>query len=274
MISFGIPNPHIKPVLYNSGYQLEWIEPHFPNLSGEVLNPDLQFFSVNDKNLLFVECKLGSFEHEQALRYKNLKKEDIIPANITQLEMSINNFEIIYCCDEENKAKLLKGEETYSYGFPIICCNDSNLTLEKNQINASNLKSIFSNPLPIPTKIPTEFYPYGPDDEIDYIAPAVFQSLLRLTGQGKEEISVEDIIKDSHPLYNSIHKNGKDKLKQKVGKIMSDLNQNEFKDVIKIFRNPNRYRINSRSYKKFRDLCLKLIGDYEKKRKQTLIPDF
>ena len=274
MISLGIQNPHIEPKLYNLGYQLEWIEPHFPNLSGEVLNPDLQFFSVSDNNLLFIECKLGSFKHEQALRYKHLKKEDIIPANITQLDMSNNNFEIIYCCDEENKKKLLKGEEENSYGFPIICCNDLNLTLERNQINASNLKIIFNNPLPIPTNIPTEFYPYGPDDEIDYIAPTVFQSLLRLTGQGREEISIEDILKDSHPLYNSIHKNGKDKLKQKVGKIMEDLNQNEFKDVIKIFKNPNRYKISSKSYKKFRDLCLKLIENYEKNRKQTSLSDF
>ncbi len=274
LIGLSIRNPHLNPVLFNSGYNLEYIEPHFLNNSGEVINPDLQFFSHNDCNLLFVECKLGNFEHQQTMRYKNLEKSDIIKANITTIDITNGNFEIMFCSDEANKNKLIKGDEINNYGFPIVSCNDNTITLERNQIKGEKLKLIFQKPINIPKMIPTEFYPYGPDDETEYIASCVFQSLLSLTGQGKEEISIEDILKDSHQLYDSIHPKGKDKLKQKVGKIMSDLDQNEFKDVLKILKNPIKYRISSKSYKRFRDLCLKLMETYRKNMEQKSLSEY
>ena len=273
-IGLSLPNPHYEPVLYNNGYQLESIEPHFSNNNGELINPDLQYKSHEDNNLVFFECKLGAIEHEQALKYKNLTKEDIVQSNITSLDMSRCQFEIIYCCDEYSKAKLLKGDELNNYGFSIVCCNTNDISLERDRIRGNKLKTIFSNSIPLPDKIPTSFYPFGPDDKKSYIALSIFQSLLRLSGEGKVEISIEDILRDSHPLYDTIHTKGKNKLKAIVGKILDDLDQNEFKDVLKRMRTTKRFRINPRSYKKFRDLCLKKIEEYKKEAPQKSLFEY
>jgi len=273
-IGLSLPNPHYEPVLYNQGYQLESIEPHFVNTNGDLINPDLQYKSHEDKNLVFIECKLGAIEHEQALKYKNLTKTDIIQSNISSLDMSNSQFEIIYCCDETSKDKLTKGDDLHSYGFSILCCNDNNISIERNRIKGNKLKTILSNQINIPDKIPTSFYPFGPDDKKSHIAMSIFQSLLRLSGEGKEEIGVDDILRDSHPLYDTIHTTGKNKLKEIVGKILDDLDQNDFKDVIKRMRTTKRFRINPRSYKKFRDLCLNKIEQYKMEAPQKSIFEY
>ncbi|ODS42802.1 MAG: hypothetical protein MSIBF_05855 [Candidatus Altiarchaeales archaeon IMC4] len=273
LIGLSIPNPQYRPVLYERGYQLEYIEPHFTDTNGKLVNPDLQCKSHEEKNLVFFECKLGAIEHEQALKYKGLTKEDIVNSNITSLDMSKCQFEIIYFCDENSKEKVKKGDEIHKYGFPILSCNENSISLEVNNIKGKVLNQIFSEGVKIPDKPPLSFYPFGPDDKERYVAPAIFQSLFRFCGV-KVEFNEEDILRDSHPVYDSIHKDGQKKLKEIVGKIMNDLNENEFKDVIKKFSTTHRYRINPRTQKKFRDLCLKKMEEYEKEEPQTNLSDF
>lgn len=274
LIGLSFPNPQFQPILHKIGYQLEYIEPHFTNLSGKLVNPDLQFKSNADKALVFFECKSGAIEHEQAQKYKDLTISDIIQNNITSLDMNNSIFDIIYFCDESNRNKVLKGEEINNYGFSILCCNKNSIIVEKDRIKGNVLKNTLNTPISIPDHMPTDFYPYGPDDKKDYVAPSIFQSLLRLAGIGKQNISIEDILKDSHPYYNSIHPKGQKKLKELVGKIMNDIEQNDFVDVIKRLKNPERFRISPRSFKTFRDLCLKYKKKYENERSQLSISNY
>lgn len=119
LIGLSIKNPNFDPIFYNNGYQLEQIEPNFNNGDGNTINPDLQLKSHNDKNLLFFEIKCGSFEHEQALRYKTLTKEELVTQNVTSLDLTDSNFEFIYLCDSDSSKKLLDGDEKNNYGVLV-----------------------------------------------------------------------------------------------------------------------------------------------------------
>lgn len=270
VIALTQKNCYFPSVLYEVGYQLESIEPHFIGSNGNLINPDLQIKSHADKNLIFVECKSGGVEHQQAINFKNVQKQDIVNNNITSLDMSNCDFEFIFCCRHSNKDKVIQADDKENYGFTIISCNETDITNERDKSKGQKFKSIF--PIKIPNSKPTEYYPYGPDDRIEYVSLSVFQSLMHLMGEN--EITVDMILKDSHKLYDSIDPKGKDKLKSMVGKVMNDLEQNQLRDYITRLKNPQRYKINSRSYKGFRDLCQKIIDDYKKKMPQKGIMDY
>lgn len=270
VIALTQKNSKFPSTLYNIGYQLENIEPHFSDSQGHLINPDLQIKSHEDKNLLFIECKSGGVEHEQALNFKNVQKTDIINSNITSLDMSDSNFEFAFLCNDSNKEKVIQADDLQNYGFTILCCNESSISNERDKLICQKLKTIF--PINIPSYAPTEFYPFGPDDNDEYISLSIFQSLMHLMGE--DEITVEKILKDSHKYYDYINTKGKEKLKAKVGKIMNDLEQNQLKDALKKLKNPERYKIHSKSYKGFRDLCQKMVEGYQKKIPQMGLVDY
>ncbi len=78
----------INNILSDNGYDLDYIGPRIPVSDGEVV-PDVTFKSTIENLLLIIECKSGSIDYSQALRYKNLTEEDIITSNITSLDSKI-----------------------------------------------------------------------------------------------------------------------------------------------------------------------------------------
>ena len=273
MIALSQKNPNFPYPLFQVGYALETILPYFSESGGALINPDLQFKSEGDNNLIFIECKSGNLEHQQALNFKKVKKDDIIEKGVTSLDVSSLNFEFIYFCSSNNKDVLIKADNLYNYNFPILCFNEDKIELIKNDIKGEKLKSLF--PIFINNKyIPTEYYPYGPDDKKEYISLSIFQSLLHIMNDN-EEFNVEMIIKDNHKLYDFIDSKGKTKLKEVVGKILSDLEQNELKDMLRRLRNQPKFRIiNPKSYKKFRDICQNLIKEYKEDIDQLPLSEF
>jgi hypothetical protein len=259
--------------LYIKGYNLEYLEPFFLNSKGDIINPDIQVFSVVDNNLVFFECKCGSFDHNQALKYKELKKDEIVSSGITHMDMSTSNFEIIYLCDEKSKSKLIEGDNINNYNFPIVSYENDKFVLQKNDIKGKILNEVFTKGLSVLTNSPVSFYPFGPDDDLSYISIFVLQSILHFA-LSKYEFSCEDILRDCHPCYDNIHKKGQDKLKEKVGRILTELDQKDFKEEIKFIKSTHKYLITSKALIKFRNLCQKKINEYENTKSVTLLTDF
>lgn len=263
LIGLSIKNPNFTPILYNEGYQLEIIEPYFNNENGEVINPDLQLKSHNDKNLLFFEIKCGSIEDEQATKYKLLTREELINQNITSLDLSSSSFEFIYICENSSLEKIKKSEEINKYGFTILNVNNDVISNENDNIKGFSLRKIFQNPITIPTDTPTEFYPYSPEDGKDYIALNVFPSIMSLIAKGNTELNPEIILKESHIIcYNHLSITAKNKLKAIIGTILSDLTKSDKEFLIKRTEN-GRFRMNSKNWTKFKVLFEKLIDKYK-----------
>lgn len=229
IINLSIKNRICDPILYRNNYELDSIEVEFNKLNGDKISSDILLKNAKLNRLLFIECKDGGLELDQADRYETLSNEDILTAKITNLSEDINH-EIAYVGTDDKKDKLIRDIQNGSFIFPVIVEKNSKINLEYNKFDCTILQNIFtSNGGVSVAKFSTEYYPFGKDDSDAYILSRLYPALVKYSLSGAE-FDVEDLLNDTHKYYNLIDKQSIKELKGRIGRMLSDLKKQEFNE--------------------------------------------
>ena len=220
------------PILYQNHYELETIECNFNMVSGELIDADIILKNPQLNNLFILECKAGGLEKEQAKRYASLSHDDITNANITTLSGNFSH-EVAYLTDAENRDKLVDGISKNSWNFPVICQNGDKLSLVCNSIKCPTLNKLFTDNagVSIPKDLPMLYYPFGKDDSDAHILNCIGPILIKFRGQ---EFTVEDILFNTHRIYEHISDSAIKGIKGRLGKIINDLSKGEMNEFFNV----------------------------------------
>jgi len=213
IISLSIANKMYKPVLFDHNYILDLIELEFNKSDGRKVNPDLLLKNEISNRLLFVECKDGSLEPDQAKRYNEMGINDIIVAKLTSNISEESKHELAYIATDKKVDKLKIGMDKASLVFPILVSRDSIIALHHNHFSCEVLQELFS--LGVSSKRYSDtLYPFGADDSDAYIFYRLIPALLSFIGS---EFNPNDLLEKTFPhVYSNI---GKPAKKELVGRI-------------------------------------------------------
>lgn len=257
IINLSIKNRICDPILYNNNYELDSIELEFNKMDGEKISIDLLLKNGVLNKLLFIECKDGGLETDQANRYRTLSASDILNAKITNLSGKIGH-EIVYMGTKNKKDKLLRDIQNGSYTFPVIIDHESKISLEFNSFACELLQDIFTNNGGVKiTRFSNEYYPFGKDDSDAYILSRLWPALVKYAVQGKE-FDVEDLLMETHRSYNLIDKPSIKELKSRIGNILSELSKGDLNDFF-VFPSTKRFKIRARGALAFGNKLQKYI---------------
>jgi len=258
--------PDFPHPLFDGGFQLEGIEPHFLLSDGSDVNPDIQI-KKNDDYLIFFECKNGYAEDAQREKYKKVTLSDIKNAQITTLPASEFHYDIAYFCTSEKEDKLIKSMGEDVKVFPVILLEDNRIVMYKNSCNfkIEGLNSIFKE-IVFKNRPPESFIPFTPDDPTEIIE---INLLRHFVAKSDCEFSLDELIRELFPLVidNYSHE-GKETLKGRIGNILTTLQQSEdFRNFIT--HNGGKYQIRIITPRKFKNACVKLRERLEKNKNQA-----
>jgi hypothetical protein len=262
IINLSIKNRICEPILYNNNYELDSIELEFNKIDGERISIDLLLKNGVLNKLLFIECKDGGLEIDQANRYRTLSAPDILNAKITNLSGKINH-EIAYIGTEDKKDKLIRDIQKGSYTFPVIIDQESKMSLEYNNFACELLQNIFANNGGVKiTRFSNEYYPFGKDDSDAYILSRLWPALVKNAVSGTE-FDVEDLLMETHRSYNLIDNPSVKELKSRIGNILNELSKGVLNDFF-VFPSKKRFKVRARGALAFGSKLKKYIEKADK----------
>lgn len=255
-------NRSCEPVLFNNHYFLESIELSFNKKNGEIIHTDLALINPKINNLVFIECKDGGLELDQANRYASLETDDIINACVTTLSEKFSH-EVVYIGCENKETKLVDNLRDNSFKFPVLIIDNEKIRLKHNNFNCHTLNGIFSNNggVDIPEPSPVFYYPFGKDDSDAWILSRIGPVLMGLRG---EEFDVEDVLKQIHQLYDYIDNTSLKDLKGRIGKLITKISKGEFNEFFDLPTN-KKYKLKQFGVVKFQNKLNKYVEALSKK---------
>lgn len=230
IINLSVKNRQCRPVLYEHNYILDTIEVKFNKLDGRKISADLLLKNPQLNRLLFVECKDGGLELDQAQRYNSMSSEDILKARITTLSGRIAH-EVAYFGSEKNRDKLVENIKRNKFDFPVLMETFQNekhwIKLDHNHFSCDILESIFSKSdgVNMP-RYSLNYYPFGSDDSDAYVLSRIAPVLIHFMANG-EEFNPEDILVKTHNLFDHVDNPSINELKGRIGKLLSDLSKDK-----------------------------------------------
>ena len=271
LIALTMKTPDFSHPLFDAGFQLEAIEPHFFLADEADVNPDIQI-KKNDDYLVFFECKDGYAEDEQRNKYKRVTLPDIMNAHITTLPASRISYDIAYFGTKDKEEKLVKSLGDDIKLFPVIILDDKQIVMRGDSSNFkdSELNSAL-NKIVFKTRPPESFIPFTPNDSNEIIE---LNLLRHLVAKSDCEFTIDELIRELFPLVIDYYSDSsKKELKGRIGGILTDLkNSDDFSDNIKYINGKHQFKINT--HRKFKNSCLKLIAKLEMNKNQTILSDY
>jgi hypothetical protein len=230
--------------LRNRGYWVELIEPRFILSSFEKINPDIMFSSNRLTHSLVAECKGGtSLEEGQLRKYGQLDVAAVRP-RVSLAEPDRMTIDSVFVCLEGAEDQLAASMSTIQI-FPILVVGKKTVRLV-NHFSKGELNTVLAEPLDVDTPPPVSFYPFGDEDDADYIAAFVFQELVSIAAQRKpqpEEIDADSMLAAIHPLWDSVDDSKKKKLRDKVNAILLHYSTRDLRGYLGRVRGRSSWRI-------------------------------
>jgi hypothetical protein len=230
--------------MYEHNYELDTIEIRFKRKSdGREIAADILLKNSQLNSLLFIECKDGGLDLDQANRYNTLTDSDILTSQITNLVGDIKH-EIAYIGSKQKKDKLITDIKFSSLKFPILINEESKITLEYNKFVCPTLEEIFSNEVSI-KNYSLNYYPFGVNDSDEYILSIITPTLMKFMGMQKE-FSPEDILNETHSIFNYIGTLTINELKRKIGILLSNLSKKELNKFFEMPTTKTNFKLKSK----------------------------
>jgi hypothetical protein len=224
-------------------------------------------------NLLLIECKDGRLQNGQCERYKTLEKKDLDNAGATTLSENYT-FEITYVGTKQKQEKLIEDIKNKKINFPILISDNKNMTLEYNEFQCNVLKEIFKKKegIKLPEPIPVFYYPFGSNDSPIHILSYIGPTLIKFNNSS---FNIDDILKETHNLFNYISEESLGDLRAKLKKILKELSYE--KEINPFFGAPPKekdFRLLHFNVSTFNNKLNEYISKLEKATTQLSLSDF
>lgn len=224
-------SPGWPSVLYDCGYRLQAIEQKLRISDTASVKPDMIAASGKERHALIIECKSGmNVKPEQEKRYAKLDTETV--KKWVKTKPPPENHAISYAINGSAYNRIA----THTH-LPLLVFYESRLE-GRGSFGAAGLDKAMRDPINLGTTIePTEYYPYGPDDD-SIIALYVLQALTRiLQREGTiENMSSDATVNKIFVLNHKCHKSLSDEDSNKIKKKIKNLIQFQLVSDKKIMR--------------------------------------
>jgi hypothetical protein len=228
----GWPKP-----LQEQGYVLYWVGPSYLASNGRKSNPDLLFVSKFLNHCLIFECKSGiSADNEQLETLVATTKEDLIQgAQVSFPDPKNAEFDIVIVCSSDKFQSLSKTLDGGNYGFPVLVvnCSTGYVHIERATLKAEPISTTLRNGFKFDNDIwPLEFIPYDETSELSEIASVIMPKVVSIMKSGRPHFDTDDIIRDTCPVFETLHPKEKTELTRKVRSILQLAKKGEFSGLL------------------------------------------
>jgi len=253
--------PNYPSTLRELGYNVEWIEPNLINSDGELSNPDIILTSKKLHHSLIVECKggCGAIDIKQLTKYSKINT-DSIKDHVDVPDPRRLTFDICFSVTPKSKGNIVKLMKDSSLIYPTLIFSEK---IEKvNKFNKKEVENKFSSKIDGAEKPPTQFYPFGDEDDSSLIAVNILPILLSLSLKRRNdesiEITTDELLEGAHPLWKDFSDSKKKKLRGKVENILRQLRQSDLNEFLSKVKGKPMWQI-TKSLNAFSDKCNEII---------------
>jgi len=253
------------------GYSIDSIEPNFRTFENEVVNPDILITSNKIHHSLIIESKGGGINNEKQIEnYKNIKKENFIHLTCSK-ESEKLKFDIALACIHTNMEKI--GQCPYIKDIPLIVHDLTRVYLsdKHGKFGSPHLNKLFEEPIQIPKHYPTNYYPFGCDDDIRHISIHILRSIVQLSLK-VQEFTDEDILKNSHQLWDKFDKTHQKKMKGKLRNLMTSNHFSKISNYLDMRK--KKYKVSTRTLQSLQDACDSLSQELQNNSEQQLLSNY
>jgi hypothetical protein len=254
-------NRYCVPVLFNNHYIVETIELQFNKMDGRQIHADIALINPSVNNLLLLECKDGRLQNDQCDRYKTLIKDDIKNAGATTLSGGYT-FEVAYVGTEEKKNDLIQDMTNNSCNFPVLVSDDKTIQIGHNKFNCSILQQLFdSNGVTLPKPISIFYYPFGADDSEAHILSWIGPTLIKFRDSS---FDLDDILKETHNLFNYISDESLGEIKSRLAKILMKISRGKMNNFFGVAPKGKTFRLTAFGIRRFQNALNECISESDK----------
>lgn len=255
-IAFAKDVPEWPSPLHNAGYRLDRIEPDFLNSNEDKVNPDILLSSNRALHTLVTECKRGHISEERLEKYAAITPEN--------LRSEVNHIHDVNRLSNEN---LYVGTEKTEESFDHLEIPDAGLIFtnggyyKRNDFEDDDLNAELENG-DVPSRYPTQYYPFSANDSRAVIAEKVAQHLMHGASQGEgidDEFEASEIAEEIHEYWDTISLSEKSDLTSKVEDILELFEERNIDEDMRQIEGSRSYYV--RTSQAFQRKCQEVIQD-------------
>lgn len=217
--SMGLCDPSSgwPSVLHDCGYRMQAIEQKLRINDTTSVKPDIIVASGKERHALVIECKSGmNVKLEQEKRYAKLDTGTV--RKWVKARPPPEKHTVSYAINSHGYERIAAHTR-----LPLVVFYKSRLE-GRGSFGADRLDRAMRDPINFDTTMeePTEYYPYGPNDDDSIIAQHVLQALMQLL-QGNSTIenlssdaTVDKVFKINHIYHKMLSDETSNKTKKKI----------------------------------------------------------
>jgi len=210
------PSPGWPSALYDCGYRLQAIEQKLRVSDTTPVKPDIIAASGKERHALVIERKSGmNVRPDQEKRYSRLDTGTV--RKWVKTKPPPETHATSYAINGSAYDRIVAHTR-----LPLLVFHESRLE-GRGSFGAARLDRAMRDPLNLGSSIePTEYYPYGPDDDDSIIAQYVLQALTRLLQRDgtiknmSDDATVDKIFKLNHKCHKLLSDEASNKIKKKI----------------------------------------------------------
>jgi len=211
------PSPGWPSVLHDCGYRVQAIEQKLRINDTTSVKPDIIVASGRERHALVIECKSGmNVKPEQEKRYAKLDTGTV--RKWAKARPPPESHTVSYAINSHARERIATHTR-----LPLAVFYKSRLE-SRGSFGADRLDRAMRDPINFDTMVeePTEYYPYGPDDDDSVIAQHVLQALTQLLrgNSAPENLSsdatVDKVFKINHTYHKMISEETSNRIKKKI----------------------------------------------------------
>lgn len=191
-MTFRLPN--YPSVFFEAGYKVEYIEKEFDSsYDGKEVKFDIVLNNITKNHSLAFECKSGSAEPDQLLKYSRLTSEELVRVGGVSSDLpSSHTHDIAVVFNDCNTEKILA--DTSIHDFTNICISHSptEIAMLELPFKDDDLSALFATPIEYPDFLHEVFRVGGQTPPFKYVK-LLASELIALSVNGKESFHLSDL---------------------------------------------------------------------------------
>lgn len=193
-MTFKIPN--YPNVFFEAGYNVEFVEKEFDvTQDGKVreVKFDIVLNNAFKNHSLSFECKSGSAEPEQLLKYSKLTPEEMVSVGgVSSAVPASHTNDIVVVCNDCNLEKIQLDTAPYSFTHMSVSNSPTLVIMHEEPFQDDDLVELFSSPIEYPSFIHEVFRVSGQTPIFKYIK-IIATELTALSVEGQESFTLTEM---------------------------------------------------------------------------------
>jgi hypothetical protein len=191
-MTFRIPN--YPSAFFEAGYRVEFMEKEFDSIEiGREVKFDIVLNNLSKNHSIGFECKSGSAEPEQLLKYSRLSSEELVlVGGVASNLPSSHTHDIAIVFNECNLIKIQNDTSIYDFTHISISNSPTEIRMLDEPFQDDDLVTLFSSAIEYPDFI-HEVFRVGGQTPLNKYVKLIANELIALSVNGQETFSLDEL---------------------------------------------------------------------------------